>query len=53
MMDFAQMMKDLLSKKSVVIVNMNENKEKDDRLIALIERLILVVSGQNKATPMG
>lgn len=52
-MDFKEMITNLLSKKSVVIVNINEEKEKDERLIALIERLIKLVSGQNKSTPMG
>ena len=46
-MDFNQMMSDLLSKKSVVIINVTENKE--DKLAALIERLIKIVSGQNKS----
>ena len=52
-MDFSQMLSDLLNKKSVVIININDGKEKEDKLALLIERLIRAVTNGTKATPMG
>ena len=52
-MDFSRMMSDLLSKKSVVIININDGKDKEDKLALLIERLIKAVTNGSKATPMG
>jgi hypothetical protein len=55
-MDFSQMLSDLLSNKSVVIININDKaqKEKDDRLAMLIERLLLTMKDiKPKASPMG